>query len=89
MNNPNTLLFLMFIVVMVFFIILPQSRRNKKIKKFNESLQKGDKVVTNGGIHGKITEIKDLTVSMEISQGVIIKVDRSAINMEASELANK
>ena len=87
--NSNTILLILFAVVFYVFILLPQLRRNKKQKAFKESLKKGDKIVTNGGIHGKIIELKDLTLSIDIGSGVQMKLDRAAVNMEASALVNK
>lgn len=67
------------IVIFYFFMIRPQSKKQKEIKKAREALQSGDKVVTAGGIHGKIKEISDLTVIIEIAQGVSIKVDKTSV----------
>lgn len=87
--NPNTIILIAFAVVFYVFILLPQLRRNKKQKAFKLAIKKGDKIVTNGGIHGKIAELKDLTITLDIGNGVELKIDRSAVNMEASELINK
>jgi preprotein translocase subunit YajC len=51
-------------------------------------VKKGDKVVTTGGIHGKIVELKDLTCVLDTGEGSKLKVNRAAINMEASALLN-
>lgn len=67
------------IVIFYFFMIRPQSKRQKEIKKAREAMQKGDSVVTTGGIHGKIKEISDNTVLMEVAPGVSIKVDKAAV----------
>ena len=72
------------IVVFYFFMIRPQLKKQKETKKFRESLAKGDKVVTIGGIHGKIVEMKDLTVIVEIATDVKIKVEKSAISSDAT-----
>lgn len=85
----NLIFLLLFVAVFYIFIFLPQMRKAKKQKEFKASLNKGDKVVTTGGIHGKIVELKDLTVSLDIGNGVTLKLDRSAISMEASALLNK
>lgn len=70
---------LLIIVVMWFFMIRPQMKRQKELKQFRDSLQKGDKIVTTGGIYGKVVEINDFTVLMEIEGGVRMKVDKSAV----------
>lgn len=70
---------LLIIVVMWFFMIRPQMKRQKELKAFRESLQKGDKIVTTGGIYGKVVEINDFTITMEVEGGVRLKVDKSAV----------
>ena len=67
------------IVIFYFFMIRPQSKKQKEIKKAREAMQSGDKVVTAGGIHGKIKEIADNTIIMEIAPGVSIKVDKGSV----------
>ena len=74
------------IAVMYIFFFLPQIRKQKKQKQFISELKKGDKVVTTGGIHGKIVELKDLTCVLDTGEGSKLKVNRAAINMEASAL---
>jgi preprotein translocase subunit YajC len=70
-----------FFLIMYFMIIRPQSKRAKEHKKLIESLAKGDEVVTNGGLLGKITEVGESLIQMEVSQGVLIKVQKSAVTM--------
>jgi preprotein translocase subunit YajC len=70
-----------FFLIMYFMIIRPQSKRTKEHKKLIESLAKGDEVVTNGGLLGKITEVGESLIQMEISQGVVIKVQKNAVTM--------
>ena len=67
------------IVIFYFFMIRPQSKKQKEIKKAREAMQKGDHVVTAGGIHGKIKEISDNTIQMEIAPGISIKVDKASV----------
>jgi|TARA_B100000959_G_scaffold159814_1_gene167411 preprotein translocase subunit YajC len=69
--------------VMYLFMIRPQVRKQKKEKAFREALKKGDKVVTIGGIHGKITEIGQLTVVLDVHSSGKLKVEKSAISMHA------
>ena len=76
-------------VVLFFFMIRPQMKRQKELKTFREALQKGDKIVTNGGIYGKISSISDNTVDVEIASGVVIKVDKFAIVKDSSDLQNQ
>lgn len=66
------------IVVFYFFMIRPQQKKQKDLKAFRENLKQGDKVVTIGGIHGKILEINDTTVLIS-SEGSKLRFDKSAI----------
>lgn len=76
--------------IFYFFIIAPQQRKQKKIKAFHDSLKNGDKVVTIGGIYGRVREIKDNTVVLEVTDGVRIKFDKSAISMpDGSDINTK
>ena len=70
------------LLVFYFFFIMPQTKKNKAQKKFRESLQKGQKVVTIGGIHGKIAEVKDTSVVLEVGNSVKMTVEKSAIAMD-------
>ena len=71
-------------VVFYFFMIRPQQKKAKDARKFRESLQKGSKVVTIGGIHGKVVELSDTTVLLEVDNGVKLRFERSAISMDSS-----
>ena len=57
---------ILIVVVFYLFFIRPQMKRSKDQKKFRESLEKGQKVITIGGIHGRIVEIQDTTVTIEV-----------------------
>lgn len=80
----NLLPIILVFVVFYFFMIRPQQKKQKELKKYRESLQKGDSVVTIGGIHGKVTAVKDTAVTIKIAEGTEIKVEKSAISMDAS-----
>lgn len=67
------------IAIFYFFMIRPQSKKQKELKRQRDAMKEGDRVVTAGGIHGKIRELKDNTVSVEIAPNVSIKVDRSSV----------
>jgi preprotein translocase subunit YajC len=73
------------IVVFYFFMIRPQMKRQKELRKFREALKKGDKVVTTGGIYGTVAEIKDDAIMIEIADNVKIKVDKSAVIMDMAD----
>jgi len=76
---------LLIVVVFYFFMIRPQMKRQKETRKFRESLTKGDKVVTTGGIYGKIVEVKDTAIILEIAKDVQIKVDKNGIVKDMSD----
>jgi preprotein translocase subunit YajC len=74
------LMMVLIFVVFYFFMIRPQSKRQKEIKKQREAMKTGDRVVTSGGIYGKIKEMKDdNTVIIEIAENVRIKVDKNSV----------
>lgn len=81
----NMLPFVAMLIVLYFFIIRPQVTKQKKEKKFQETIKKGSKVVTTSGIHGRISELNnDGTVIIETGAGKI-KFERAAISMEFSK----
>lgn len=78
------------IAVFYFFMIRPQAKKAKDQKNFVNNMQKGDKIVTIAGIHGKINKINDDgTIDLETSPGSYIKIEKQAISMEWSKTANK
>ena len=77
---PQQIIMLVLIlVVFYFFMIRPQMKKQKELKKFREGLANGDKIVTIGGIHGKILEVADTTVLIS-TEGGKMRVDKSAIS---------
>ncbi len=78
----SLIMFGLIILVFYFFMIRPQMKKTKEAKKFRESLDKGSKVVTIGGIHGKIAEVKDATVILEVEGGMRLKVEKAAISAD-------
>ncbi|HLN74720.1 MAG: preprotein translocase subunit YajC [Methylococcaceae bacterium] len=87
-TNPlmSFLPMILIIVVFYFFMIRPQMKRQKELNAFRNSLAKGDKVVTTGGIYGKIVEIKDNTILLQVDDNVKIKVDKSAVVKDMSDV---
>jgi preprotein translocase subunit YajC len=78
------------IVVFWLFMIRPQAKKAKLAKSFQENLQKGDKIVTIAGIHGRVNKMnEDGTIEMETSPGSYMKVEKSAISMEMTANVNK
>ncbi|MBC8084168.1 MAG: preprotein translocase subunit YajC [Hymenobacter sp.] len=74
-------------VVMYFFMIRPQQRKAADAKKFRESIAKGATVVTIGGLHGKVLDVNDESVTIEVDRGTRLKFDRSAIAREVKPAA--
>jgi len=81
---PQLLMFGAIILVFYFFMIRPQQKKAKDQKKFREELTKGMYVVTIGGLHGKLVDLADDTVTIEVDRGVRLTFDRSAISPEAT-----
>lgn len=77
------------IVVFWLFFIRPQSKRAKEQQKFRDELKKGDKVVTIGGFHGKITEVKDNTVMVSLAPEVTVEIEKSALVQNASQVGGQ
>lgn len=80
MGMGSIIMIVALIAIFYFFMIRPQSKKQKEMKKFREGLKSGDKVITAGGIHGRIREIKQNgTVLLEITDGVKIVIDATMI----------
>ena len=72
------------IVIFCFFMIRPQQKRQKEEKKFREALTKGQRVVTIGGLHGKIADVRETTVLIEVANDVKIEVEKTAVAMSVA-----
>ena len=66
-------------VIFYFLLIRPQQKKNKELRQMVESLKKGDKIVTAGGIHGRITAVDDAVVTVEIADKVRVKLNRGNV----------
>ena len=76
----TTLVFMLFLIVVFWmFFIRPQSKKAKEEQKFRDSLQKGDKVVTIGGFHGKVVEVKESTVIISLAPNMEVEVEKTAL----------
>lgn len=86
----NTVIFMgLMIIVFYFFMIRPQQKKMSNQKKFIEGLKKGDQIVTNGGIHGKVESLDAGTTVIINSEGTRLKIEKSAISSELSAPLNK
>lgn len=74
------------VAIFYFLIIRPQQKQSKKMKEMRESMERGNKVVTSGGIHGEITNIKGDIVTIRIADSVKIDVDRTALTVLGEEI---
>lgn len=92
----NIIFIVALVAIFYFFMIRPQSKRQKEIKKFRDSIKNGDKVITAGGIYGKVKDVKETTILLEIADNVRITIDKNSVyanavdsNAEANANANK
>ncbi len=79
----SILMIVLMFVVIYFFMIRPQQKRQKEIKKFRDSIKTGDKVITAGGIYGKVKDVKDTTILLEIADNVRITIDKNSVYANA------
>ena len=80
------LMMVLVFVVMYFFMIRPQQKRQKELMKFRNALEKGQKVITAGGIYGTVREVKENYVLMEVDNNVSIRVDKTMIMKDPTDL---
>ena len=73
----SMLMIVAMIAIFYFVMIRPQSKKQKELKR--EAMQKGDRVVTAGGIHGKIRNIDEATIMVEVAPGVELKLDKASV----------
>jgi preprotein translocase subunit YajC len=87
-SNPYSMWIMLglLMVVFYFFMIRPQSKRQKELKLFRSTLAEGDKVVTMSGIYGKIAQVKDNIVLLEIDTNVRVKVDINSIVKDTTDV---
>jgi preprotein translocase subunit YajC len=85
LGSPLIMIILLF-AIMYFLMIRPQQKKQKEIQKMRESLKIGDKVVTAGGIYGKIRESGDKTFIIEIADGVRIKIDKASVFASSDDI---
>ena len=83
----SSLIFIVLLIVVFWlFFIRPQSKKAKEEQKFRDGLQKGDKVVTIGGFHGKVTEVKDTTVMISLAPNMEVEVEKTALVKDGSRV---
>ena len=82
---PTILMFAAIILVMWLFMIRPQRKQQKQLQEFRDSLKKGDKVVTVGGIYGEILEVNDKTALIRVDGDVKLRVDKQGLVKDYSD----
>ena len=85
-NHTMLIMMGLIFVVFYFFLIRPQQRRQKEIRTYRSGLQKGDKIVTTGGIYGKINNLSENVITIDVGNNVLMKVDRNAILKDSTDL---
>ncbi len=87
-GNPMGMLLPLVAVLVIFwfFMIRPQAKRQKELKKFRDSLQKGDNIVTAGGIYGKVVSVKDFQVVIQVDENTKLTVDKSSVLKDSTDL---
>ena len=87
MQKYGSLFFIVLLIVVFWlFFIRPQSKKAKEEQKYRDSLQKGDKVVTIGGLHGKVVEVKETTVVTSLAPNTEVEIEKSALVQSASRV---
>ena len=92
-GSPNMLTsllpLLLVFVVFYFFMIRPQMKRQKELTAFRSAIAKGDKVITTGGLYGKVIDVAENIVTIEIANDVKVRVDKNAVLRDPSEIERK
>jgi len=84
-GTMNFVFLALMILIFWFFLIRPQSKKQKEQRNFNESLEKGDDVVTASGMLGRINKIEDDIITLEVGSKLYIKVTKNAISKEMTD----
>ena len=80
----NIIFLLVIFVIFYFFMVRPQNKKRKELQNMRENLKKGQSIVTIGGIHGKISDVHESTVTVIVDSNTKIKVDKSSVSMDSS-----
>ncbi|MDR1103221.1 MAG: preprotein translocase subunit YajC [Tannerella sp.] len=77
------------VAIFYFLMIRPQQKKQKAVQKAREALKAGDKIVTAGGIHGRIKEVNDATMLIEVADGIRIRVDKMSVYASSEDIQSK
>lgn len=81
----SIIMLVLIFVVFYFFMIRPQTKKQKEIQKQRAAMKAGDSIITSGGIYGKIKEVKENTLLIEVAENVRIKVDKNSVFVTADD----
>ena len=85
-SSGNPLIFFVLVFgVFWFFMIRPQFKKQKQERKFREEMKKGDKVVTTGGLHGKVVDISEKIVKIDVSNGMVLNFEKTCVSADLSQ----
>ncbi len=82
----NLIMIVALIAIFYFFMIRPQQKKQKEIKKFREGIKVGDNIITAGGIYGKVRRMADTFIVIEVAKGVEIKIDKNSVYPSAADV---
>jgi preprotein translocase subunit YajC len=87
-KSPISMFIMLFVILAIFwvFMIRPQAKRQKELRKFRESLQKGDKVITTGGIYGKVVSVSETQVVLQVDENTKLTFDKASVLKDSSDL---
>jgi len=88
-NSMMIIMIVAMVAIFYFFMIRPQQKRQKDIQKAREAMKSGDKVVIAGGIHGRIKEIGETSMLIEVAEGVRIRVDKASVFASSEDVQQK
>ena len=81
----NIVVIIAIVAICYFFMIRPQTKRQKEIKKFREALKPGDKIITAGGIYGRIKEVREDSFIVSVSESVTIRISKDSVYQNAGD----
>ena len=88
-GGSMTLIFiLLLLLIFYFFMIRPQQKKQKQIEEYRSKLAKGDKIITIGGLHGKIVDVQEKVFVVEIADGLKITIEKAAVAVDENEAKN-
>jgi len=85
----NIIFLVAIFIIFYFFMVRPQNKKRKELQNLRDNLKKGDNVVTIGGIHGKVVEVKETTVLITVDSSTKLKIDKSSISLDSSTKLNE